>query len=366
MLLPLSRLGTLLVALGPLLIVPPSAQPHAASSASTPAVVPFPQSLRLLDELEGTRSPAPPASRTEYPRLWNGAPAFDPEESAALLGLEIGATQRALRLMAEMRALAVERIALLPPMPLRWALQPSGVVAKFRARRQVLERLILSTRFQGYALLTASPPVAFLFPRFSSGRPQRIFTQDLSDRTLGLASVDIADDPSAQTALDLLDDAMVTTTSTLTGFEIDRQEFEEGPPRGGLIEVEVILERLRALAVLACDWTRNDTELLLLDSRFQSDVSRLDALSASATYEGQPLLRGGVVLLQGAGARVARLFALPDTRVPSLRIGTDITYQGNALGALQLIDAALVYVNAQRAVLERVRVELQRSTPHSR
>lgn len=328
-----------------------------------PSRVPFPQSLLLLDVLEGTRRAEPRARRTHYPELWNGSPAFDPESSAALLDLLLSAAQQEHRLMQEMRVLALGRLdQSLPTWPHRRH-PPEGVVAEFRGRLRALERLLLATRFQGHELLTGTTPVAFLFQPLPSEAPQRILIENLSTSALGLSGVDIADAAHAAEALDLLDTAIVVVTFARTNFRLDRQEFLEGLPGGGLIEVEQILGRLSELALLASDGHRGGNDRLLLDARFQSDLSRLNALSARAHYED--ILSGGRVLLQGPGAvGTTRILELPD--ILALNIWTDITSVYNAQDAIQLLDAARSYVSEQRAALENAREQLQRGTSHVR
>lgn len=353
----------------PSVLSAPKADPQASQSLDrAPSRVPFPHSLLLLDVLEGTRRAEPRARRTHYPELWNGWPALDPGSSAALLELVLNASRRELRLLQGMRVLALDRLDLGPPSGRNRRHTPEDVVAEFRRRLQELDRLILATRFEGYELLTGATPVVFLFQPPPSEAPQRFFlSDDLSASALGLAGLDIARAADATSALDLLDTAIVVVTAARTGFLLAQQDFEEGPPAGGLIAVERILGRLRDLALLASDTHLDTYERALLDARFQSDVSRLDALSARAHYEDIPLLGGGLVLLQGPGAAgTARIFELPDTGVLALNIGTDITSVHNALDAVQLLDAARSYVSEQRRALDHAREQLQQGMPRAR
>lgn len=347
----------------------PTADPQAIQSLErVPSRVPFPQSLWLLDVLEGTRRAEPRPRRTHYPELWNGRPAFDPESSAALLELVLSASRQELRLLQEMRVLALDRLDLgLPTGPNRRHI-PRDLVAEFRRLLQEFDRLIVATRFEGYELLTGTTPIVFLFQAPPSEAPQRFFlNEDLSASALGLSGLDIARASDALGALDLLDTAIVVVTAARTGFLLAQQDFEEGPPAGGLIAVERILGRLRDIALLASDAHRDGYERALLDAHFQNDLSRLDALSARAHFEDIPLLRGGVVLLQASGSPgTALILELPDTGVVALDLSLDVTDVDNALDALQLLDAARSYVSQQRAALEPARAQLRRGFPYPR
>lgn len=329
--------------------------------------VPFPQSLLLLDVLEGTRRGEAWPRRAHYPECWNGAPAFDPESSAALLELVLGASQEELRLLREMRGLAVDRLDLGgPPRTRRESLPQASAVVEFRRRLQALERLVQTAHFRGHALLTGTTPVMFLFQPSPSGEPQRIILFDLSTSTHGLTGLDIVDETEAASALDLIDTALVYVDTAHACYLLDRQTFEDGPPEGGLLAVAAILERLHAVALQAADAHLDSQYRSILDSRFQSDVSRLDQLSARAHFENIPLLRGGLVLLHGAGTLEIRPFLLPNTGAMALDIDTDITDVDNALGALGLLDAARAYVSEQLAALACARAQLHRSGPRRR
>jgi hypothetical protein len=330
--------------------------------------VPFPRSLRLLDVLEGSRRAEPAAQRTQYPEQWEGAPAFGPEESAALLELLLGATQQELHLMREMRALAADSLGSSSRGRTRRALPPeTNAVAEFRLRLQDLERLVRTTSLRGHALLTGTTPVLFLFQPPPSGALQRVTILDLSTRTHGLDRLDIAADADASEALDLIDTALVYVTAAHERYLLDRQSFREGRPEGGLREVEEVLERLREIALLAADTSRDEDEHLLLDSHYQSDVARLDALSARAYFENVPLLRGGLVLLEGRGiVGMVQFFRLPDTAPDHLGVDTDVSSWPNALAALQLLDAARSRVRQERTRLERVREQLLGGGPRPR
>lgn len=345
------------------------ADPPAIQDGLTPIfVVPFPRSLLLLDVLEGTRRAEPRARRADHPEQWDGAPAFDPEESAALLARLLDGSQREVRLLQEMRGLAADRLGLGGP-PRTWRDSPpeTSEVAQFRLRLQALERLVRTTRFQGHALLTGATPVLFLVQPPPSGALQRVTTFDLSTREHGLDSLDIAGEAEAAQALDLIDTALVHVSAARGSYLLDRREFEEGPPEGGLRTVAMLLERLGEVALLAADRRMGYDDRLLLDARFQSDLSRLDALSARTRFEDIPLLRGGLVLLQGAGSFSTILpFRLPETGADALGIATDVAQVDDALAALQLVDAARANVSALVRAVEQARHQLHRSGPRGR
>jgi hypothetical protein len=341
------------------------AAPSSAAPPQAPELVPFPHSLGLLDALEGSRRSEARAGRDAYPEEWRGAPAFDPEESVALLDRLLAAVLRQGALLRELRRLAALRLGLelgpqTPGTLARWR----GAAA-FRARLAALAALADSATFQGHALLSGAPPLLHLFPRPPSGSPQALALVDLSPAAHGLVGLDIADSAAAQAALDLLDTAITWSDAARGHYALAQEELARGTPDGGLRAASQAFARLRELATEATLSTVGQAERALLDSAFQAELARLDRLAAGERFQGRRLLAGGRRRLEGA-AGLQVLLELPDMRVLALGLATDITDVDNALDALQLLAAAEAHVLEQLDSVALLRDRLELDVPRRR
>jgi hypothetical protein len=331
----------------------------AASRARSPApsrapATPFftyPQALRLLALIEGTERSAQPLRRargTPHELATLGSPS-----GRELLDRALDAGDGVVGLAREMRALTVEACNLALSAEQRALLESA-----YLGRLARLADLTSNTRFKDIPLIDGSCDVELALPP-TGAESLLVDLPDWRASALDLPPT-IATLLAAQQALDSVDVAVDRIVEDRLGLSLARQELLEGEPAGGLRELERLLRRMRALAERACNGVLNTGDRTPLDRFLHSDLARLDAVAAAATYEGFPLLGGGEVLLQGALGNTL-FFALPDVGAASLGLPletTDLTSVTSATATLETLGEALREVRQQREAVVEAREEL--------
>jgi len=171
---------------------------------------------------------------------------------------------------------------------------------------------------------------------------------------LGLEGTHVRTQLAARAALALLDRAVEGFAGSRIDLELARQELVDGPASGGLSEVQRVLRRMRGLALRCVDGTLGSGARAAFETRFRSDVERIEHVARAAKYGGLQLLDGSVdVDLQGAPPLGLTLHLdLPDATVEGLGLaGAALLTVSTASAALVSIEAALVTVADHREAL---------------
>lgn len=136
---------------------------------------------------------------------------------------------------------------------------------------------------------------------------------------------------------------------------------------GGLSETSNILVRLRELTIQAASDTVGETERGFLNKEFSQLTKEVDRISESTTFNGSQLLNGkgkGTMDFQVgafAGEQNKIQFDSSETDASASSIGISgmsIADKGDALDAIEGIDAAIEKVSGQRADLGSIQSRL--------
>lgn len=325
-----------------------------AHGGDTFVLVPYPESLHLVEVLDGTRRTTPRAHVLDQPDTWAGLPAFGPRDGLELVERARGGLARVARLIAEMRALAEARVSTFPG--------PDEIDLLEGAFRRDWQRLDLLTRRLAYRGVDLLASAREIYVHRSTQAPLLVELARVTPAALDLPT-SIASFEDALNALYRLFPALQQVERADAGLGLVERELRDGPPDGGLREVERILARMKRIAEQCSLGSLNTSERLLLDEGFRADLERLDLVAEGAHFQGlRGLLDGGRVHLQGAPpASEVLLHILPDVTSEGLRLSTwimDVTGMTSATLAVVKLEHALETVMEHREDLLEVRERL--------
>jgi hypothetical protein len=323
---------------------------------SSTVFVPYPSSLRLLDILAGDAAAFPPARSDEYPLFVGGEPAFDPRAARTVLASGLAGLARDEELLLELRAVGWEVLtARQGPAPVQ---QSTSWRERFARGLREIDEVARSTEVRGIELLSGKWRTAWLYGRAPGGGP---VTLELIPITTSeyLSGANVDDQDSALAALDLIDATLDELTRARTPYFVADQELD-GEPAPGLAEAARLLQRMRAHAAAAANWTLNTGARAPFDALYQSDLERLDTVAALTRSGTLALLEDGAVLLQGADGESLH-FTLSD--LPNLS-GTSVDTVTGAMYSLASVESALVFVQEERQRVAGARAWLEYDRLH--
>jgi len=308
--------------------------------ALTTPLFPYPESVKLLDVIDGAI--VPPRTPEHPPFDLQGERAVGFPASAKLMDEVVAAGKKVHALALEMRELAVEacNAALRPE-------QRAHLDERYQADVARLTELVGASVFQGIPLMDGSRDVRLVVPP-SRTRTKVVDLPDWRASSLGL-DLPLATLMDAQAALDQIDVAIDSVEQDEARLALARRELLEGDPDGGLREIERLLTRMRSLAEQASDGTLNSGDRTILDRYRRSDLARLEDVSA-LEFDGLFVLEPGRVVLQGA-LGTSFPFDLPAASPDGLGLPgphEGITTMTGAAETLEKLDHALVEVQAER------------------
>ncbi len=361
----LARSSALLASL--LALIPPRSAAHLvhpvpAGTGALPQraratpVIPYPDSLDLLDVLDGAR-PAP-LDPVRGPGSAQGERAIPYPEGLELLDGVLTAGDMAVSLLTEMSR-ACSRVARPYTSPAERVRQQ----AIYRHAFETLARLADACAIDA-GWIDGSRDVWLARPP----RGSDVLFVDLPDwsvSTLGLPGA-LLDMLHAQFTADLVWETCMRAKHEQARLSIARQELVEGTPNGGLREIERLLARMRGLAEQASLGSLNTTDRNPLDAFVRSDLERIDAVARSARFDDVALLAGGEIELEGRLGNTLVL-DLPSRDASGLGLSdTDLTVLTNAMAACVHLDEALASVRTQRKALADTRANLAGVVLHVR
>lgn len=321
--------------------------------ARATAFVPYPQSLRLLGILEGTRRALPPAASISLPEEIDGFPAIPYPRSRDLLDLALAGMRDVLQRLDGLRLLALQLAA-----DELDAAERDALAEAYREELIRLMELTGSVAFDDILLLEGVQDVVLLLPPPDA---QTLFVDltDLTVSTLGISNP-VTTASSAMGGLDLIDTAIDAVSWERSRLEVSRQQLVEGAADGGLLEVQRLLERMGRLGRRAASGYLNSSSRAPLELRYQSDLERLAVVVGTTRFRDMELMAGGHVLLQVAPPlgrpvdfELLDVFALHDG------LSADIQTVTNATFAVATVERALETVIDQREALLAARAEIE-------
>jgi hypothetical protein len=302
-----------------------------ALAADEAPLVPWPDSLRVLDVMSGERdgTGTVPIDRCGTAILIEDADAFP------LLETALGALEMQRRQLRSIRRLAIAAAdaTLLPAE--RLALE-----RRFRWRLAGFTRIAEGAVFKDLPLLTSAEEICFKSVRY------KLWLPITNAYGLAIDKLSVTTLADAQSAIRATDTATYYMASIHLGMRMPVQELDRGPPNGGLREQQRILRRLRRIAIASANGTLSSVQRARLNAVFQFELRRLDDVARTARLGDLELLyrrRGSSPTNLGASpARgTVRSYFFPDTTLPGLGLGSpDVETQWNAQYSISLIDRA--------------------------